>query len=194
MAASLITIVDFHNDPIFAIQCDDGVFVALKPIIERFGLKWHGQYERTMRDRVLREGIRVLRMPSVGGPQETVCLRLELVAGWLFGIDDRRVKADAQETVLAYKRECHETLFNHFYSKRPAGQPTAEEIAAVQASEAAKLRHVAEVRLTFGHAAAAQLYIELGLKVVPAMLRDPRMRDLFDPTDPDAIITVGGMQ
>ncbi len=33
-----------------------------------------------------------MQVPTAGGHQETVCLPLEYLNGWLFGIDDRRVK------------------------------------------------------------------------------------------------------
>lgn len=48
-------------------------------------------HERINRDPVLAEGILVMGMPSPGGMQETTCLRLDLVHGWLFTIDESRV-------------------------------------------------------------------------------------------------------
>ena len=194
MAASLI-LVDFRGDTLLAAQCDDGVFVAIKPISDSFGLKWSGQHDRVTRDPILSESIRIIRIPSpVGVTQETVCLPLDMVHGWLFGIDIGRIKGkDDQETeekrekVKAYKRQCFRVLFEHFHGK---AQATAEELAEMRISDDAKVRQVTETRLTFGHAAAARLWIKLGLPVVPEMLRDPRIGDLFDETT----LTMGGMQ
>lgn len=49
-----------------------------------------------------------------------------------------------------------------------------------QENEGLRLRHVTECRHTFGHQAAAQMWLHLGLPVVPAMLHDPRQFTLFD--------------
>ena len=188
MASSLITIVDFHDDPIFTIQREDGVFVAIKPIVDAIGLDWSAQKRRLARDTILAEGRVIITLPSLGGPQETVCLRLELVHGWLFTIDDGHIRRpDVLAKVLTYKRECYRVLFEHFHGK---AQATAEELAEMRISDDAKVRQVTETRLTFGHAAAARLWIKLGLPVVPEMLRDPRIGDLFDETT----LTLGGMQ
>lgn len=54
--------------------------------------------------------------PSAGGSQETFCLRLDLVHGWLFTIDESRVKdEETRQRVLSYKRECYAVLFRHFH-------------------------------------------------------------------------------
>jgi hypothetical protein len=118
-------------------------------------------------------------MPSIGGPQETTLLKLELVNGWLFGIDESRVKdEETRQRVLAYKRECYQVLFQHFYG-RTHGAAKAADVEGTAESEATRLRMVSESRHVFGNQAAAQLWFRLGLPVVPAMLHDPRQPDLF---------------
>ena len=100
-----IITVDFRNDTLFAVERDDGVYVAVKPISDTLGLAWNKQLERLKRDPILAEGMTIMVMPSVGGIQETTCLKLELVNGWLFGIDESRVKdEETRQRVLAYKR------------------------------------------------------------------------------------------
>lgn len=47
-------------------------------------------------------------------------------------------------------------------------------------SESVKLRMVTESRQTFGTQASAQLWFQLGLPIVPAMLHDPRQLNLLD--------------
>lgn len=180
---SKIITVDFRNDTLFAVERDDGVFVAVKPICDTLGLSWGSQHNRIMRDPILAEGIFTTKMPSVGGAQETTLLKIDLVNGWLFGIDENRVKPECKELVMAYKRECHAVLFEHFYGKRkgihsmdiPGG-----ESGEAQENEGVKLRMVTEGRHTFGNQAAAQLWFRLGLPVVPAMLHDPRQLNLLD--------------
>lgn len=177
-----IITVDFRNDTLFAVERDDGVFVALKPIVQSMGLDWKAQHRRVSDDAVLREGMVTMTMPSVGGVQETTCIRLELVNGWLFTIDESRVKdEETRQRVLTYKRECYAVLFQHFHGK--AGHvPEVKFEDEPSENESVKIRLVNESRQVFGAQAAAQLWFKLGLPVVPAMLHDPRQLNLMDYT------------
>ncbi|MFG1212010.1 phage antirepressor N-terminal domain-containing protein [Xanthobacter flavus] len=168
-----IVTVDFRSDTLFAVERDDGVFVALKPIVQSLGLDWKAQHRRLSDDPILREGMVTMTIPSVGGMQETTCLRLDLVNGWLFTIDESRVKdEEVRQRVLTYKRECYSVLFQHFYGKR--GRPAREDEGELLAAETAKVRIVNEARHVFGAQAAAQLWVKLGLPIAPAMMHDPR--------------------
>lgn len=164
--SKLIT-VDFHDDTLFASDTSDGVFVAIKPISDGLGLKWSGQHDRLNRDPILAEGIRVIRMPSPGGEQETVALRLNLLQGWLFGIDVARVKPDVRDRVLAYKRECFDVLHRHFYG--PADRAVALPEPARDEPVPVRRQLVTEARQTFGVRAAGSLWFALGLPIVPEM-------------------------
>lgn len=110
---------DFSGDTLLTVRSDGGVFVAVKPICDAVGLAWNGQLERLKRDAVLAEGMRIIRIPSQGGRQETVCLPLELMHGWFFTIEDSRIKnPEARARVLLYKRECYAALHGYFAGRR----------------------------------------------------------------------------
>lgn len=165
---SKLTTIDFHDDTLFAVEAPGGVFVAVKPICDGLGIDPKKQRERIQRDPVLTEGGAMMALPSAGGPQETFCLRLDLLQGWLFGIDAARVKPEARDRVLAYKRECCAVLFRHFYGERvgvPVGnaQPAREEPVPI------RRQLVTEARQTFGPRAAGSLWFALGLPIVPEM-------------------------
>jgi hypothetical protein len=64
---------------------DESVHVALKPIVEGMGLDWKSQYRRVSDDPILSKGMVTMTIPSGGGPQETVCLPLSMIPGWIFG-------------------------------------------------------------------------------------------------------------
>jgi len=179
-SAKIVT-VKFRQDTLFAVETDEEVYVAIKPICDALGLNWSSQHDHLHRDSVLSEGIRVIRTPCPGGSQETVCLRLQLVNGWLLTIDDARVKSvKVREKVLAYKRECYDVLFQHFYGRRNApGDETHE-------GNAPKVKMVTEARHTFGVPAAKQLWLKLQLPVVPAMIGAPGQGDLFHGIDEKA--------
>lgn len=176
---SKIVTVDFRSDTLFAVERDDGVYVAIKPICDTLGIDWKGQRDRIARSPVLSEGRCVMPLPSVGGTQETVCLRLDLINGWLFGIDAERVRPECRDRVLEYQRECYRVLFEHFYGKaadrHPAGNPIGadplkekdraaskaikEEIALIKARAAernAARGLIHEIRMSMGRQEAAR--------------------------------------
>jgi hypothetical protein len=107
--------VPFRGDTLWAAKQGDTVMVAIKPICESLTLNWSGQVQRIRRDAILNEGVCITHIPSEGGPQETVCLPLHLLTGWLFGVDDRRIRdPEVRSKILAYKRECYRVLHQHF--------------------------------------------------------------------------------
>lgn len=119
MSNDLISI-PFDGDTIFAVERDETIWIVVKPICEGFGLNWAGQFTRLKSDPVLSEGIETISIPSPGGMQETTCLKLELLNGWLFKIDPRRVKEEVRPRLIDYQRRCYPALFRHF-------NPTAAE-------------------------------------------------------------------
>lgn len=49
-----------------------------------------------------------------GKKREMTCLPLDMLNGWLFGIDANRVKPEIKDKVIAYQRECFKVLADHF--------------------------------------------------------------------------------
>ncbi len=177
-----IVTVNFRNDTLFAVERDDGVYVAVKPICDTLGIAWQSQHQRLKDDPVLSEGITTVVIPSPGGAQETTCLSMDMISGWLFKIDTRRVKEEARPKLMAYQRECYQVLAKHFAGKHaaPSPQSTGDTVEDAHENESVKLRMVNESRQVFGSQAAAQLWFRLGLPIVPAMLHDPRQLNLLD--------------
>lgn len=113
-------LVHFHGQQIVTLRQDDGtVYVALKPIVDAMGISWQGQLERIKRDAVLSTCIRVTRMQMPGDSQsrEHIFLPLDMLNGWLFGIDANRVKPELRDTVIDHQRECYRVLAAHFHGK-----------------------------------------------------------------------------
>jgi hypothetical protein len=181
MMGEIVT-VNFRGDQLYGFRADDGVFVALKPIVEAMGMDWSAQYRRVQRDPILHEGIAIMATPfGRGGDQETICIKMELVNGWLFTIDSSRIKDDAvREKVILYQRECYSVLHNHFAGKK---QPLEDGELEPDSSPtfAERLRAVTEARQTFDTMAARQMWMKMHLPVVPAMLEpQPYQPPLFD--------------
>lgn len=120
--------VDFYGDDITAAlveTSDEGqseIYVPLRPICDYLGLDWSAQYRRTRRHPVLAKTINSVAMtatglPGVGkGQRELICIKLEHLPGWLFGIDPTRVKVELQDKILRYQEECFKVLWQAFQS------------------------------------------------------------------------------
>ena len=178
-----IVSVNFRGDDLYGFKQDDGVFLAVKPMCEAMGLPWEPQRQRLNRDPVLSKGTFVMKVPfGRGGAQEAVCIKLELVNGFLFGIDSGRIKDDAvRERVIVYQEECYSVLHDHFAGRRrPLIGANEDDEPDTSPSMNERRSLVAEARQTFGAMAARQLWFNQGLPVVPAMVahgqNDP---DLF---------------
>lgn len=154
-----IITIDFRGDALFGFRREDGEYVALRPMVEAMGMDWSAQLKRVKRDPILSEGVAMMATPS---GQEAACLRLDLINGWLFGIDSTRVTNEATRTkVQAYQREGYRVLAQAFGASR---QPDAVDIAYGTACNL-----VTEARRSYGKQAARELWPQLGLPMTPAM-------------------------
>ena len=173
-----VVTVDFEGDTIYAVKTPDGVFVAVKPICERLSVDWSAQYRRLQRDTVLREGIAVLAIPSVGGVQETICLPLHLIPGWLFGFEENHIKdPEAREMVLRYKRRCYLVLAAHFAPQPAAIEALTDDLSPVAGLEEMShrsfdgwIKMVREARILGGDAAGRRMWAKSPL---PSLDPDP---------------------
>ena len=114
--------VEFYDDQITAVRVEDGtVYVPIRPICDLLGIDRRGQQQRIDRDPVLSElaqSITVVLSGGVTPPQgrSMVCLPLDHLNGWLFGINANRVKAEVRDSVIRYQKECYRVLFEAFQS------------------------------------------------------------------------------
>ncbi|MBF0346001.1 MAG: phage antirepressor N-terminal domain-containing protein [Nitrospirae bacterium] len=129
-AHSKLTQVKFHEDTLIAIEKDNKVYVAMKPIAESLGLQWKAQHKRIQRDTVLSKGISIMEIPSAGGPQLTTFLELKKFHGWLFKVSVNKVDPLTRAKLIRYQEECYEVLFEHFNptaKPKPIPSPAPDE-------------------------------------------------------------------
>lgn len=129
----------FYEDEITAVRVRrDGqtqVFVPLRPIVELLGLDWSGQLRRVRNDAVLAEEVQPVRVETAGGPQEMPCLPLDMLNGWLFGINANRVKEAVRARLVRYQRDCYRVLYEAFEEGRLATGADATFQELLQQSE-----------------------------------------------------------
>lgn len=141
-----IAFVNIHGNPVPTVLHEGKPYVGMKALCEQMGLDWRAQRQRIKRDPNLSKGVVIITTPSNGGEQEMNCLSLEMINGWLFGIDASRVKPEIRETVLAYQRECYAVLYNYWHGKGAAGILTATDEIRYMNQRLALLRELRHER------------------------------------------------
>ena len=87
----------------------------MKPICENIGLDWEAQRQKIHRNQILNSTACMIKAVAQDGKnRENLCLPLEYLNGWLFGVDAARVKPQIRERLLQYQRECFKVLNAHF--------------------------------------------------------------------------------
>ncbi len=123
--------VDFYGDNIPAVlaredeEGDSLIYVPLRPLCDFLGLNWSAQTRRLRRDAVLTEMASTVAVTATDGRQRSmICLPLDYLNGWLFGINASRVNESMRDKVIRYQRECYRILSDAFIERPlPAGAP-----------------------------------------------------------------------
>ena len=79
-----IQTINFNNQKLLTVEKDGVKYVAVKPICENLGLAWAAQFVKIKENQILSEGVSIIEIPSDGGIQETICLPIDMINGWLF--------------------------------------------------------------------------------------------------------------
>ena len=150
--------VDFDGDSIAIAVVDDEVFVPLRQLSDFLGLNWSGQYLRVQRHDVLARHIRIVLLSAADGRRyESLCLPLEYLPGWLFGVNASRVAEEICPKLLRYQEECFRVLWRAFQADI---FPTSRE------APTAPLAQVRGLALAIATLAEQQLALETRVDVV----------------------------
>jgi hypothetical protein len=123
--------ISFYGHNLVAVRLEDGRIAAvMRWLCESLQLDIDGQLQRIQRKTALRDGLVRVRVETAGGPQEMPAIILKVLPGYLFGIDENRVKAEAREDIILFQRECVEALADHFTRKHPPALPALADTSA----------------------------------------------------------------
>lgn len=100
-----ISTIKFHNQTLLTLEQDNIQYVAMRPICENIGLTWSSQFDRISRDEVLKSVVLMIRTTGSDGKNyQMLCLPIQYLNGWLFGIDVKRVKPEIREKLITIKK------------------------------------------------------------------------------------------
>ncbi|MFO7683591.1 MAG: phage antirepressor N-terminal domain-containing protein [Chloroflexota bacterium] len=174
--------VVFYEDMITAVSVEEKgereVYVSIRQMCELLGVSYQGQIRRINDDPVLSKqvkGVNITFTPSSsrgGGAQETNCLPLDYLNGWLFGINAKRVKEEVRERLILYQERCYKVLAEAFQEGRLTADPSFEDLLAND-TPAAQAYKMAQAIMKM---ARQQLYLEAQLETHTSQLLDHEQR------------------
>jgi hypothetical protein len=116
--------VPFHDAELFIIEHEGQPFTPMKPIVDGIGLRWQGQHEK-LNANPERWGIKIIVIPSAGGPQEMLCIPLRKLPGWLMSIQHRKVRPELRDKIIMYQNECDDVLWDYWTKGNAANNEPA---------------------------------------------------------------------
>lgn len=126
----------FYEDEVTAVlvHSDEGdqVLIPIRPLCDRLGIAWSAQRQRILRDPVLSEELVpvIVTITGTGQKVESLCLPLEFLNGWLFGVNASRVKEEVRARLIRYQRDCYRILAAAF--QQTAVSPTLANLAQIR--------------------------------------------------------------
>ncbi|KAA3657055.1 MAG: hypothetical protein DWQ04_29250 [Chloroflexi bacterium] len=134
----------FYDDEVTAVRLEDGhIIIPLRPLCEVLRLNWAGQRQRLQRDLILNEVSCECVIHSQGQGRSMLCLPLEYLNGFLFGINASRVKDEIRDRLLRYQRECYTVLYESFQEGRLTADSTPIDELLKSDSDAAEAYRMA---------------------------------------------------
>jgi hypothetical protein len=93
--------------PVF--EQDGRSWVGLHPLCDALGVDRGSQSRKVTQS----EFIRVCHMalPSLGGNQKTLCLDIDCVGEWIFGINPNKVKPEIRDRMITFRQKLQHVLY-----------------------------------------------------------------------------------
>lgn len=111
------TLITRINDVAIAATSNEQgeVLIPIRPICDALGVAYPRQYGKIKDDETLAPTVTLRVTVGADGKQrEMVCLPLRFIFGWLFTINPANVSEEAKESVMRYRLECYNALYDHF--------------------------------------------------------------------------------
>ena len=120
--------ISFNNQSLITVEQNGNHYVAMKPICENIGIDWRAQRQRIVRDEVLCSTVVIITTVAEDEKnREMLCLPIQYLNGWLFGIDINRCKPEIRDTLIKYKKECYQALHDYWFNGKAERKTTVDD-------------------------------------------------------------------
>ena len=115
--------VPFYGRELYVTEHAGEPFTPVRPIVEGMGLGWSPQRRKLMENEH-RWGVVMLITPSASGDQETLCIPVRKLPGYLATINPKKVAPELRERIELFQDECDDALWAYWRDGH-AGRPGA---------------------------------------------------------------------
>lgn len=107
-------IVEFNGKGLITAKNENtgDVFVAMKPLVESFGIDWSRQNRKILENE--RYGHMTIPFETNGGVQEMLALNIKHLPAYLNTINTKKVREDLRSTIIAFQDECFIAINNYW--------------------------------------------------------------------------------
>lgn len=110
-----IQVAKVNEVPIICLEEGRGKLIPIRPICDALGVDSKVQRAKIKDDEDLSSvGVLSTSTGADGKQYEMYCLPIEFIFGWLFTINPKNVKPEAQEAVRQYRLQCYKVLYEYF--------------------------------------------------------------------------------
>lgn len=132
---------------IVAVEKEGTVYVPIRPICQVLGVDSKVQRTKIQTDEFFAStGVIITSVGADGKCREMFCLPLKDIYGWLATINPGKVAPEARETVIRYRRECYDVLYDHFERQTKRQKEWVEREKEVLAAKSAALDEISELK------------------------------------------------
>jgi len=112
------TIAKVNEQNVQIIEKNGNKYVPIKPICKALGIDFKSQYDKLKKDKIL-SSVMVLSTTTATDNKnyEMVSIPLKFIFGWLFRINPKNVKPEAEESIIKYQLMCYDALYSYFTEK-----------------------------------------------------------------------------
>ncbi len=127
--------VEFYGDALTSALAEDGdIYIPLAQVCASLHLNLSGQLQRIRRTEALMDGLRLITLMSQDGSRRPlICLRVDLVPGWLAGVTTSKIEDEAlRKKLIAYQRDLYKVAWAVFGPMRAEVVPASDVQAIAQ--------------------------------------------------------------
>jgi hypothetical protein len=92
------------------------IFISIKSICVFLGIQTQGQTVKIRSKPILAGGIKIIKLPSRGGPQDTLCLDFDVFPLWLLDIHPKKTKPEFQQTIFETQIQISKVVRDVYYA------------------------------------------------------------------------------
>ncbi|NWC92618.1 MULTISPECIES: phage antirepressor N-terminal domain-containing protein [unclassified Pseudomonas] len=127
--------VPFHGVNLQLVDHEGQPYVPMRPMVEGMGIDWSYQ-SRKLNASKRRYGVAVIATPSAGGEQESICIPLRKLPGWLGTLEPARMKnPESRKKIEEFQDECDDALWQYWndgHAVNPRAMPPPANDSAVE--------------------------------------------------------------